>query len=172
MRVFISHSWSEKGFADSLLAALLREGFSVWNPDRELLPGDNWLLEAGRALERADAVVFVLSPESVDCPSSRREIQYVTAQAKFEHRVFPVRVGEGVQKVPWVLRDLVIDAPDADAESVASEIAKRLRPAKPSLKPAALTRRVRSAASSSVTSKVAKAPKREPKRARRSVPNG
>jgi hypothetical protein len=171
MRVFISHSGSDQGFVDSLRAALIREGLSVWNP-QELLPGDNWLLEAGRALERADAIVFVLSPDSVDSASSKREIQYVTAHAKFEHRVFPVRVGEHVEKVPWVLRDLVIDAPDADTEYAAREIAKRLKPAKPSFKPAALPRRAPKAASSSGASRAAKAVKREPRRARRTAPTG
>ncbi|HEU4889416.1 MAG TPA: toll/interleukin-1 receptor domain-containing protein [Thermoanaerobaculia bacterium] len=173
MRVFISHSASEKAFADAVRAGLIRRGFSVWNPDRELLPGDNWMLEAGRALERADAVVFILSADSIDSASAKLEIQYVIAQPKFEHRVFPVRVGKDVKKIPWVLRDLVIEAPAADAECVAREIAQRLQPAKSVRRLAASKRRLRSTTSPSVAaSKTAKSRKGEPRRARRVVPNG
>jgi hypothetical protein len=170
MRVFISHSGTQNGFAAAVGDALVRAGFEVWDPDRELLPGDNWLLEAGLALERADAVVLLLSADSIDSPFAKLEIQYVITQPKFEHRVFPVRVGKRVPKVPWVLRDLVIDAPAADAEGAAREIALRLRPAKPLPRATTSKRRVR-LTTSPATSK-AKSTKRESRRSRRAAPAG
>lgn len=168
--VFISHCASDAGFANVLRVALTKRGIQVWNPDSELLPGDNWLLKAGLALGRADAVVFLLSAESAESPSAKRELQYVTAQSKFEHRVFPVLVGRDVSKIPWVLRDLVITG---NTESVAREIAARLQPdeapANPR-RPAVFKRRMRSTASAAVPSKAAA--KHQPKRARRTEPAG
>jgi len=131
MRVFISHSENDSNFADRMRDALTAHGFNVWNPDRELFPGDNWLLKAGRALEKADVVVILLSSDSIDSPFSKREIQYVITQPKFENRVFPVRVGTGVRKIPWFFRHLIIDASPGDAEKTATEIATRLKTRQP-----------------------------------------
>jgi hypothetical protein len=168
--VFISHSASETEFANALRTALTQQDVDVWSPESELLPGDNWLLQAGRALERANAVVFLLSADSINSAAANREIQYAIAHPKFEHRVFPVLVGRNVSKIPWVLRDLVITG---NVDSVAREIAARLQ-AKASAKtrrPATFKRRVRSTGTaSSVASK--NATKREPKRARRAGPAG
>jgi hypothetical protein len=170
MRVFISHSASENGFANAVRAALIRHGLHVWNPERELLPGDNWLLEAGRALEQADAVIFLLSADSVDSPFTQREIQYVIGQPKLEHRVFPVRVGKNIRKIPWVLRELIIEAPAADPESIAHEIANRLQEKKPARRLVGAKRRTRLPASSPTASTKLKSVKRETKGARRVLP--
>jgi hypothetical protein len=140
MRIFISHGASDAEFGQAIRSALAREGYSVWNPERELLPGDNWLLEAGRALERADAVVFLLSPDSIESPFAKYQFPYVIAHAKFEHRVFPVSLGTNPHKVPWVFKDLVIDARNADADHTAKEISKRLQSQR-HLKPAAPAKR-------------------------------
>ena len=131
MRVFISHSENDSRFADEMRDALTRHDLNVWNPDRELFPGDNWLLKAGRALEKADAVVILMSSDFIDSPVAKREIQYVITQPKFENRVFPVRVGTGVGKIPWFFRDLIIDASPEDAEKTATEIATRLKSRQP-----------------------------------------
>lgn len=133
MRVFISHSSTDEKIADHIRDFLTKVGFQVWDPDRDLLPGSNWLTETGRALEHADAVVLLLSDASLRSESSRREIQYVTTQQKYENRVVPVRLGTGTGKMPWILRNLsVIEAPVQDPEGTARLIANRL--AKPSVR--------------------------------------
>jgi TIR domain. len=130
MRVFISHTVSDDKFAGQLRDVLTREGFEVWDPDRNLLPGDNWLVETGRALERADAVVFLLSDSALESPFAKREIQYVIGHPKFEDHVVTVRLGKATpSKIPWILRKLsVIDATPADPDKTAREVALRLRP--------------------------------------------
>ena len=127
MRIFISHSESEKKIADGIRQALAERGFEVWNPDH-ILPGDNWLLEAGHALERADAVVFLFSPNSVDSPFTRRELQYVISQAKYEGRLIPVRVGTAVAELPWILRSMPVVDATGDSKETAEAIAERLEP--------------------------------------------
>jgi hypothetical protein len=127
VRVFISHSSSDEKIADDIRDFLTKVGFQVWDPDRDLLPGSNWLTETGRALEHADAVVFLLSDASLRSEYAKREIQYVITQQKYEDRVVPVRLGTGTGKVPWILRNLsVIEAPAKDPEGTARLIATRL----------------------------------------------
>ena len=128
MRVFISHSHNEE---DNLLAkgiseALAEQGFEVFNPEREILPGDNWLLAAGRALERADAVVVIVSPQWLESPWLRSELQYVTSHEKYEDRLIPVRVGIPLEELPWLLRSMpVVDA--SGFKHTAEQIAHRLK---------------------------------------------
>jgi hypothetical protein len=142
MRIFISYTLGDHHFAHVMREVLVKEGFDVWDPDRDLLPGSNWLTETGRALEHADAVVLLLSDESLHSPSAKREIQYVITQPKYENRVFPVRIGRSAAKIPWILNNLsVIDAPSSDsAAGAARKIATRLRPVtRPRAKRAART---------------------------------
>jgi hypothetical protein len=166
MRIFISHSASDSAFADAMCSALTREGYRVWNPERELLPGDNWLLEAGRALERADAVVLLLSPESIDSAFAKYQFQYVIAHAKFEHRVFPVILAPHHGKVPWVFKDLAIDARNTDADHAAKEIASRLASEKRAKPAAPAKRSARVSASRAVSRKSGKPAKRKAKTSR------
>lgn len=129
MRVFISHSASDDKFAGQVRDVLTSEGFDVWNPERDLLPGQNWLTETGRALERADAVVFLLSGDALQAPFAKREIQYVITHPKFENRVVTVRLGADMGKIPWILRNLsVINATPTDGTRAGREIALRLKP--------------------------------------------
>ena len=164
MRVFISHSENDSRFADEVRDALTRHHLNVWNPDRELFPGDNWLLKAGQALEKADVVVILLSSEYIDSPVAKREIQYVITQPKFENRVFPVRVGTGVRKIPWFFRDLIIDASPEDAEKTATEIATRLESRQPRKQTVGHRKSGRS--STTPTAPASKSPKQPPRRVR------
>jgi hypothetical protein len=126
MRVFISHAFEDKNAASRIGAVLEQKGFDVWDPERQLLPGSNWLKETGRALEKADAVVFLLSPES-SRSALRYEVEYVIGRPKYENRVIPVRLSREGGKFPWILGKLsVIDASNEALEKVAERIATRL----------------------------------------------
>ncbi len=131
MRVFISHSAKDTAAASRIRAALSGKGFKVWDPERQILPGSNWLTETGRALAHSDAVVFLLSGDADHEPFARREVQYVISHPKYEDRVFPVRLGRDSGKIPWILNHMsVIDAEDNDVDRAADEIASRLKSVK------------------------------------------
>lgn len=113
MNVFISYSHADEEWADELREQLPRVGTDkilVWDPAAEISPGENWALKQGRALEQADAVVVLLSPDSVKSESVRHEIEYVLSSPKFRDRLIPVMV-KPTKEVPWFLRTLsLIDA--------------------------------------------------------------
>src|SRR5437016_1217807 len=102
MDIFISHSWKDRHFAEALRARLSSAGLNVWDPDRDVLPGDNWLIETGRALERADSVVFLISKDWLRSPWTLKEVEYAIGNRRFEDKVIPVLLSRGV-KVPWIL---------------------------------------------------------------------
>ena len=92
MQVFLSYENTDKEFASALSSELERRGLSVWLDKRNLLPGDNWSLEIGKALAKSQAMVVLISPESMRSNQVRQEIEYALGNSNYEHRLFPVEV--------------------------------------------------------------------------------
>lgn len=103
MRIFISHAHDDAELARELSKNLESQGFEVFDPAVELLPGDNWHLEIGKALEASQAMVVLISPEGARSTSVQGEIQYALGSEKFEGRLIPVEV-KPTRDVPWILR--------------------------------------------------------------------
>ena len=126
MQVFLSHSSKDEKYAGVLREQLTLLGVDVWNPQREILPGSNWLLEMGQALERADGVVFLFSKEAVRSRSATMEVEYAIGQPKFEGKLVSVLLSPNLD-IPWILRKLpLVDAEGQDAGAVAREIVRSL----------------------------------------------
>ena len=64
MKVFISYAQQDAALAGRVAEALQGDGLEVWNAERNLLPGDNWAAEVGRALEESEAMVVLLTSRS------------------------------------------------------------------------------------------------------------
>ena len=104
MKVFISYDRSDQEWAQQLASSLSAAGHVVWY-DRNILPGDNWGLELGKALEESNAMIVLLSPDGVKSPYVQREIEYALSSKKYEGRLIPVVV-RPTTDIPWVLRRL------------------------------------------------------------------
>src|SRR5437773_9430965 len=65
MKVFISYSGPDEKWADLLRTALSKYDVEAWDPASQIAPGENWGLKYGKAIENADAVVVLVSPDSV-----------------------------------------------------------------------------------------------------------
>lgn len=140
MRTFLSYDSRDAKIAEQLLPRLVAEKLDVWDPARELYPGSNWLLEAGRALERADGIVFLISENSAQSPALRREVEYAVTNLRFKDRVVPIMLSRGIRNVPWILQKMsVIDAADHDMDRVAKLVATAMHRSEP---PRATPRRV------------------------------
>jgi len=105
IRVFLSYAHSDQQCARKLSEYLDAAGFQVFDPADELLPGDNWSLEIGRALDTSEAMVVLISPAGVLSPWVQREIQYALGSERFQDRLIPVEV-EPTNDFPWVLNHL------------------------------------------------------------------
>ena len=62
MNIFISYAPGEEDLASHLATRLHDAGHEVWYSGRRVLPGDNIGREVGSALERADAMLVLVSP--------------------------------------------------------------------------------------------------------------
>ncbi len=112
MKVFISYAQANRDLAKKVSASLKHAGFIVWDSEEEILPGDNWAEKIARALEAADAMVVLLTQESLHSRAVRWDIDYALGQKNFKHRLIPVFVGlpETLpeENIPWILRRLKI----------------------------------------------------------------
>jgi hypothetical protein len=126
-QVFLSYDLKDSKQARQLADKLTAAGLSVWDAARELLPGDNWALKLGKALEESDAMIVLVSPESVDSPWVRREIEYAVGVPKYKGRLIPVVV-RPTPRIPWVLRQFELARADNQGNgSVARKIVEQLK---------------------------------------------
>ena len=109
MRIFISHSSKDKLLARQLAQRLSAAGLSVWIPEDEILPGDNWAKKVGQALEDSDLMVVLVTPHAFETEWLKEEIQYALTAEHYKGRLIPVFLGakqEILEDVPWILRKL------------------------------------------------------------------
>lgn len=90
-RVFISYSRKNEAFAERLARDLGDAGLDVWIDLRQIQAGELWQQEIFRGLERADFVIFCLSPAAIQSEWVQRELETTRAAGK---RVYPVMVEE------------------------------------------------------------------------------
>jgi hypothetical protein len=131
MNIFISHSAADNDLAEELRAALkkhaalVKDDIKVWS-EEQLLPGDNWALKSGKALQNADAFVVLLSPHSINSDSVRREIDFALSEPQFRDRLIPVVV-KPTDEIPWILRKQQLIHATKDIGKIARQIADALR---------------------------------------------
>ena len=134
--VFLSHGLAEAGLAQELAQALSHEGFHVSEPSTRVLQGGNFAASIASALETADRMVVLLTPNSVKSPLLQNEIAYALKRLRFKDRVVPVITGN-IQSYPWILRQMNPIHLGRDFSVMASDVAKRLLTTKPRVKPLA-----------------------------------
>src|ERR1700729_2717732 len=126
-RVFISYSRKDMAFADRLDAALKARGYEPLIDRTEIYAFEDWWKRIQALIGKADAVVFVLSP---DAAASEVALKEITHAASLNKRFAPIvcrRVDDGA--VPDAVRRLnfiFFDEPDR-FEASADRLAEALR---------------------------------------------
>lgn len=121
MKVFLSHSHSDAPLAARMSTELEKNGFQVWNAERDLLPGDNWAEKVARALKESKAMVVLLTPATMESPWVKKEIEYALGSKNYSNRLIPVIVGDPAKiptsDIPWILHKFRwFDITDSDID--------------------------------------------------------
>lgn len=101
--VFISYARKDKDFVRRLHGALQENGRKTWVDWESIPPSAEWKQEIYSAIERADAVIFVISPHSAASATCADEVAHA---AKYSKRIIPLLredVDEG--RLPKAVRD-------------------------------------------------------------------
>jgi hypothetical protein len=120
MQVFISHDFKDSKLAQRVADVLKDNGFDVWD-ESQILPGDNWAKTIGNELENSDAMVVLLTPNSVKSPNILNEIGYALGNKEYKGRLIPVIAADSEHpqpfEVPWILKKFpIIHIPSSEEE--------------------------------------------------------
>lgn len=105
MPVFISYSHEDRDFVDRLVIELVNAKASVWLDRWELRVGDSVLDRIQQEIERAEAIIVVLTPASVDSNWCRRELNAATMRELDEAQVLVLPILAENCKIPAFLRE-------------------------------------------------------------------
>ncbi|TAX01971.1 toll/interleukin-1 receptor domain-containing protein (plasmid) [Rhizobium leguminosarum] len=81
-KVFISYSRKDQSFADRLEAALTLRGFAVFIDRHDIEDLEEWWKRIETLIMKADTIVFVLSPDSLQSKYARQEIDFAAGLNK------------------------------------------------------------------------------------------
>lgn len=108
MKVFLSYSQSDRALASQLAHSLKASGLEVWDTQSEIFPGDNWAEKTSQALQESEAMIVLLSDESLHSAMVRWEVEYGLGNKNYRGRLIPVLVDgarlEQSEDFPWILR--------------------------------------------------------------------
>ena len=85
--VFLSYAREDRPFVGRLTAALQARNRDVWVDLNDIIPSARWMEEIRTGIIGADAVAFVISPDSVVSEVCRIELDYAVEQSK---RLVPI----------------------------------------------------------------------------------
>lgn len=119
MQVFLSYSQADDALASRVRSALEEAGFQVWDASRNILPGDNWAEKISEALKESEAMVVLLTRNSVQSSQVQWEIGYALGNTAYAKRLIPVLAGDPEsfppEKIPWILNRLrMVSLPEAE----------------------------------------------------------
>lgn len=108
--VFISYSRRDMAFVDRLDADLRRRGVTTLIDRTAIAVGENWLARIRDLITRAETIVFVLSPDSVQSPICAEETAFGKRLGKrfipvVARRVDNPRVPEALSELNYVFLD-------------------------------------------------------------------
>ena len=124
--VFLSYSSTDKAWVSEFADALSQAGVHAWFDMTALSPGDRWMEKIEAALRTSRTLVLIISPQSVNSPSTFFELGAAVADQK---QIIPVVTGDvELAKIPALLRQFQIlneSSPRQAGIRVAAAIAAR-----------------------------------------------
>ena len=104
---FLSHCSADKAAADQLVEVLRRHGVPVWYSATNILGAQQWHDEIGRALQRCDWFLLLLSPRALKSFWMKRELYYALEQSRYVGRLTPLLLEPcGYEHLSWTLSAL------------------------------------------------------------------
>jgi len=104
---FISHSHTDKAFAELLAKSLREADLSAWIDNEKILVGETILDGIGHGLTTTDVLIFVISKTSLKSEWCKRELDFVTHREINEKRILivPVIIDDTAHAdLPWHLQ--------------------------------------------------------------------
>jgi len=86
----MSFADEDRPFAQRVVGRLRQHGLDVWFAPSHLRGADQWHDEIGRALDRCDWFILVLSPAAIRSRWVKRELLFALDEARYDDRITPI----------------------------------------------------------------------------------
>jgi TIR domain len=128
MAIFISYSHRDADFVDRLAVKLAEQHIHVWLDRLEIRVGDSLIQKIETALQRADAIIVVLSSASVESEWWRRELTGGLVRELEEHKILMLPILIQDCPIPLFLRDKLHADFRLDFERGLAELLRAIAP--------------------------------------------
>jgi hypothetical protein len=103
-RVFLCYSSRDEFEAARIHRELAERGLEVWW-DGNLPSKSNWAEEVARGLAESNAMLVLVSPDSMESDLVKKELEQALANEGYRNRIFPAFI-EPTYAVPWYFRGM------------------------------------------------------------------
>ncbi len=128
--VFICYAREDLEIRDKVRLALARHGITAWIHDKDILKGEDYVRAIDEGIEKADSLLFFISPESVVSEFCLKELAYAE---KLNKRIIPLLIKKtDIKTQPETIRklqyaDFTDNAQDGDFEKDIDDILAEIR---------------------------------------------
>jgi hypothetical protein len=106
---FLSHAGADRRFVLRLARRLRSLGIRSWYSERHIPGAAQWHDEIGKALQRCDWFLLVLTPRAVKSKWVKRELLFALQEDRLSDRIVPLLVRDcDVERLSWCLSSLQI----------------------------------------------------------------
>ncbi|MBV6623089.1 MAG: TIR domain-containing protein [Rivularia sp. (in: Bacteria)] len=103
-QVFVSYADEDRATMEKIRALLRREGITVWTNTTDIQTGKDFVDSIKRGIEKADNLVYLLSPNSIKSTYTQQELDLAVS---FNKRIIPLLVQKTENlELPFSLQDL------------------------------------------------------------------
>lgn len=107
--VFLSHASADRPYVDAIAATLRAHGIRVWYSTIHIKGAQQWHDDIGRALNRCDWFLLLLSKAAVKSSWVKRELLFALNAKRYEERIVPVAITDcDWRRLSWTLDALQI----------------------------------------------------------------
>ena len=109
MRIFVAHHPMDQALASELADRLRDTGHEPWLASEQTSPGENVFHAIGKALDRSEALVVLVSPEAMLSKDVMDLVAYALVTPRFAHHLYALKVrATPKESVPWIFERMVL----------------------------------------------------------------
>ena len=102
--IFFSHASADRVIADEITLKLRRAGLKVWYSKTHIKGAQQWQAEIGKALQRCDWFVVMLTPAAVKSKWVERELAYALQHDQYNKQIVPLLLKTcAYERLHWTL---------------------------------------------------------------------
>jgi hypothetical protein len=102
--VFLSHSSVNRAVATVVAQTLRDHGIPVWFSSTNIRTAQLWQDEIGRALQRCDWFLVLVSTAAIESTWVKRELAYALSHSQYNDHIIPVMIENcDYEKLSWTL---------------------------------------------------------------------